>query len=104
MGRRLKAISKSIIRAICSDATADKKTRLARIFALFSLLKIVLARFKWELWRSLRDDVWEVDEREYTESFRTAAPNGDLTPIGDLGYSGSVRHPSRVLGILTDAM
>jgi len=88
MGKRLKAISKSIIKTICDDATADKKTRLSRILAFFSILKIALARFKWELWRSLRTDVWEIDEREYKESFRTAKDS--LTPIGDLGYSGSV--------------
>lgn len=94
MARRLRAICKSIIRAIASDATADKKTLRARIKAFFSLLSIVLARFKWDLWRGLRAETWDLDEREYKESFRIAEPEGKLIPIGDLGYSGSVWNTS----------
>ena len=89
MGRRLRAISQSVIKAICSDAT-HKRSRLAFIFAFFRLLQIVLSRFHWELYRSLRSEVWEIDEREYKASFKSIDPRDGLLPIGDLGYSGSV--------------
>ncbi|KAF2273341.1 uncharacterized protein EI97DRAFT_161686 [Westerdykella ornata] len=105
MGRRHRAISTSILRAIfhykghSSHNNHHQKNNeyrppglLARILALFSVFYISLERYRAELFKKLRNDIWEVDEEEYVESFRNPGKGSrtDLIAIGDLGYSGSV--------------
>ena len=97
MGRRDRLISNSILRAIFrADAPRnDEKGHLglwARIYAFFALFNITLARFRASLFKKLRNDTWEMEEEEYTESFRSPSNSKrtDLVAIGDLGYSGSV--------------
>ena len=97
MGRRDALVSKSILLAIFDDRRDDKKkTLLARILAFFSLFQLALSRYKDELFKQLRTDVWQIDDAEYRESFRRNDRKARLKPIGDLGYSGSVSpNPTR---------
>ncbi len=105
---RSSLISDSILSAV---ATADvdpakRKNALRRllraILAFFSFFKLLLARYRPQDFRMLREDVWKLDEQEYTASFSTGETEDDnrassrgkrkeaqLKPIGDLGYSGS---------------
>jgi hypothetical protein len=94
MGRRQRLISTSILRAIFHVKPEDEKpSLLARILAFFSIFYISLSRYREKLFRKLRNDIWGIDEAEYTESFRSPSKGKrtDLVSIGDLGYSGSVR-------------
>lgn len=95
MGRRQRLISASILRAIFktkSRETDKPPTILGRILAFFSVFYISLSRYKAALFKKLRNEIWEIDEEEYTESFRSPSKGKrtDLISIGDLGYSGSV--------------
>jgi hypothetical protein len=86
-------ISTSILRAIFRyNATDEHPGLLARILAFFSFFYIALARYRADLFKRLRNEVWQIDEDEYTESFRSPSKGKrtDLISIGDLGYSGSV--------------
>lgn len=94
MGRRQRLVSTSILRAIFRYKPAQKPpTLIGRILAFFSVFYIALARYRAELFKKLRNEIWQIDEDEYIESFRS--PSGgkrtDLIAVGDLGYSGSVR-------------
>ncbi|KAF9738312.1 hypothetical protein PMIN06_006812 [Paraphaeosphaeria minitans] len=95
MGTRQRLISKSILRAIFSPkkayGTDDRPSLLARILAFFAVFNLTLARYRAALFRRLRNEIWEIDEEEYKESFRSTSRNKrtDLVAVGDLGYSGS---------------
>ncbi|EMD69004.1 hypothetical protein COCSADRAFT_76185 [Bipolaris sorokiniana ND90Pr] len=96
MGRRDRLISTSILRAVFkSDSPRkDENGRLglwARIYAFFALFNLTLARFRASLFKKLRNETWEMEEEEYTESFRSpsSSKRTDLIAVGDLGYSGS---------------
>jgi hypothetical protein len=98
MGRRDRLISTSILRAIfkADSPRKDENGRLglwARIYAFFALFSLGLARFRASLFKKLRNDIWEIEEEGYIESFRSpsSGKRTDLVAIGDLGYSGSVR-------------
>ena len=102
MGRRDRLISASILRAVFKTGTtqddgAARPGLLARILAFFALFNLTLAKHGAQLFERLRNKVWEMDEDEYTESFRRpgTGKGTDLVAVGDLGYSGSVskRHP-----------
>ena len=97
MGRRDRLISSSILRAIFRTSSTPEKENggpsvLARIWAFFALFSLSLARYRTRLFQKLRKDIWNIEEEEYTESFRSLSKNKrtDLVAIGDLGYSGSV--------------
>lgn len=97
MGRRDRLISTSILRAIFQTKSAadDEDVHLgllARILAFFAIFSLTLARYRAKLFRKLRNETWQIEEEEYTESFRSPSKNKrtDLVAIGDLGYSGSV--------------
>ena len=62
-------------------------------YAFFALFSLTLARYRASLFKKLRNDTWEIEEEGYIESFRSPSKGKrtDLVPIGDLGYSGSVR-------------
>ncbi|KAF2017363.1 SAICAR synthase-like protein [Aaosphaeria arxii CBS 175.79] len=93
MGRRQRLISTSILRAIFRTKTKDTKNPglLARILAFFSIFQLTLSRYREELFKKLRNETWQIDEEEYTESFRSPShgKRTDLVAVGDLGYSGS---------------
>ena len=93
MGIRQNAITKSILNAIFFDNRGDSVSLLTRIRCFFSFFHLWLVRFNHELFKSLRTDVWEVDNDEYKESFRSKNKKGSLKAVGDLGYSGSVSGP-----------
>ncbi|KAK5158654.1 hypothetical protein BJ546DRAFT_978330 [Cryomyces antarcticus] len=88
MGRQT-SIARSILRAVFCNSQTDKKRLLSRIIIFLALFQRTLARFREDLFESLRIDVWEIDEDEYRESFRKPGKRSRLNPIGDLGYSGS---------------
>jgi hypothetical protein len=97
MGRRDRLISTSILRAIFRSGPApdDDEARpglLARIIAFFAIFSLTLARYRAKLFGKLRNKIWQMEEEEYTESFRSPSKNKrtDLVAVGDLGYSGSV--------------
>jgi hypothetical protein len=97
MGRRQRLISSSILRAIfvtkpvSNDETANPGL-LARILAFFSIFQLTLARYRDQIFQKLRNESWQIEEEEYTESFRSQSKHKrtDLKSVGDLGYSGSV--------------
>lgn len=105
MGRRQRLISTSILRAIFRVKSKDASKKpgfVARILAFFSVFNIHLARYREELFKRLRNEVWQMEEEEYTEAFRSPSKGKrtDLIAIGDLGYSGSVsRLPSIKLSL-----
>jgi len=103
MGNRVSAIDSSILDAILHDPPpAPKRSLLAKILTFFSFFQLALARFKVPLFRELREQVWGLDEDEYNQSFGAKerqqheehGKGEGLKPIGDLGYSGSVRTQS----------
>lgn len=105
MGRRQRLISTSILRAIFATKSVNSDEHaqpglLARILAFFSLFQLSLSRYRDRIFRKLRNELWQIDEDEYTESFRSPSKGKrtDLKSVGDLGYSGSVcirnRHTS----------
>ncbi|KAK1913473.1 hypothetical protein P3342_005409 [Pyrenophora teres f. teres] len=98
MGRRDRLISTSILRAIFKSESprkdeSERPGLLARIWAFFAFFSLSLARYRASLFKKLRNETWEIEEEEYTESFRSPSKSKrtDLVAIGDLGYSGSVR-------------
>jgi hypothetical protein len=97
MGRRDRLISSSILRAIFQTGSKqhDEEARpgfFARIIAFFAIFSLALSRYRGRLFKKLRGETWEMEEEEYTESFRSPSKNKrtDLVAVGDLGYSGSV--------------
>lgn len=90
MGRRQTLISSSILKAIFLDRSDDNKTLLGRILAFFSIFQLTLSRYKADLFRKLRTEVWQIDDNEYIESFKGSGKKAVLKAVGDLGYSGSV--------------
>jgi hypothetical protein len=107
MGRRDRLISTSILRAIFrSDSPRkDENARpglLVRIWAFFAVFGLALARYRASLFKKLRNDIWDIEEEGYTESFRSPSKSKrtDLVAIGDLGYSGSVCKPLHALWTL----
>ncbi|KAG2413557.1 hypothetical protein HFD88_002746 [Aspergillus terreus] len=89
MGRRQTALSRSIQRALFRDPDTFRKTLIGRILAFFSLFYIKLIRYGHKTFRTLRNDVWQIDEAEYRASFRSEDCTHPLTPMGDMGFSGS---------------
>ncbi|KAJ4297819.1 hypothetical protein N0V90_005715 [Kalmusia sp. IMI 367209] len=95
MGRRQRLISKSILGAIFSPkkayGTDERPGLLARILAFFAIFNLTLARYRAALFKKLRNEIWQIEEEEYKESFRSPSKNKrtDLVAVGDLGYSGS---------------
>ncbi|OKL62985.1 hypothetical protein UA08_01783 [Talaromyces atroroseus] len=66
------AVSRSIHRALLRDPEHEAVTRYSVfmvLLAFFSIWHIRLVRISADLFRSLRNDVWELDESEYSESF-----------------------------------
>lgn len=98
MGRRQRLIGTSILRAIFKSKLSGNPDKslgiLARILAFFSVFHLALSRYRAELFKKLRNEIWQIDEEEYTESFRSPSKGKrtDLIAVGDLGYSGSVRY------------
>ena len=96
MGRRQRLISTSILRAIFKPSYAENNQQqpglLARIFAFFAVFQLALSRYRAAVFKKLRNQIWQIEEEEYTESFRSPSKGKrtDLIAIGDLGYSGSV--------------
>lgn len=96
--KRQKAISRSIHRALLGDHDNDeshtkRRNVLTLLFAFLSIWQIRLVRISAQLFKSLRNDVWGIDEAEYLESFvldKKKAGGEGIQPMGDLGYSGSV--------------
>lgn len=103
MGRRQRLISTSILRAIfvTKPARNDETNNpglLARILAFFSIFQLTLARYRDQIFKKLRNEIWSIEEEEYAESFRSPSKGkrADLKSVGDLGYSGSVCTPEHV--------
>ncbi|ORY12308.1 phosphatidylinositol-4-phosphate 5-kinase-domain-containing protein [Clohesyomyces aquaticus] len=94
MGRRQRLISTSILRAIFRSNPSAQDARiglLAHILAFFSIFHLTLSRYRKELFKKLRNEIWHIEEEEYIESFRSPSKSKrtDLVAVGDLGYSGS---------------
>ncbi len=86
MGGRDIRISRSIVSAILSNDD-DRLTAWRAIQRFFALYGLYLVRFRPELFRRLRNQVWGLPDEEYRSSFQTGEA---LIPKGDMGYSGSV--------------
>lgn len=95
--KRQTAISRSIHRALVRERDERTGPRrynlLALISAFLSIWQIRLVRISAQLFKSLRNEVWGIDEVDYIDSFvcdRKKADGAGIQPMGDLGYSGSV--------------
>ncbi|KAJ6445075.1 mipc synthase protein [Purpureocillium lavendulum] len=108
---RAACISASIAEAILADYglddNADLRTKpsfsasfVRSMVAFFSLYRLGLARYRPADFLMLRHEIWHMDEDEYAASFQSddtttdargldSDSNGELVPVGDLGYSGS---------------
>ena len=88
--RRHLALTKSIQDALLRDPKSFRKTLIGRILAFFSIYYIKLLRHSDDRFRRLRIEVFGIDDEEYRQSFRKEGREPALTPMGDLGFSGSV--------------
>lgn len=95
--KRQTAISRSIHRALLREQDERIGTRrynvLTLILAFLSIWQIRLVRISAQLFKSLRNEVWGIDEVDYIDSFvydRKKVDGAGIQPMGDLGYSGSV--------------
>jgi hypothetical protein len=102
MGYRQRLISSSILRAIFVTKPSEEPAQanrglLARIFAFFAIFQLTLARYRNDLFDRLRKEIWQIEDEEYVESFRSQGKGKrtDLKSVGDLGYSGSVSNDCR---------
>ncbi|KFA76044.1 hypothetical protein S40288_00327 [Stachybotrys chartarum IBT 40288] len=104
---RASRISASIAAAISRQHAVKGLFRggvIRAVLHFFAIFKLLLARYRPADFHALRDEVWQLDENEYVESFppRSQADSSssrkgakskqhetDLVPVGDLGYSGS---------------
>ncbi|QKX64616.1 uncharacterized protein TRUGW13939_11791 [Talaromyces rugulosus] len=89
---REKAISRSIHRALTREPYSQgiqSHSWVMCIYNFFSLSYVRLSRVSAELFKHLRNEVWKIDDTDYTNAFRHQGPNTGLVAVGDLGYSGS---------------
>lgn len=98
--KRYNSISRSIQLALFRDPNEIKKTVLSYILAFFTLFRIRLIRFGYELFKRLRTETWDIDEEEYRWSFLHKKGSKSLEPMGDLGYSGSVSYTNKDYSII----
>lgn len=90
---RENAVSRSIHHALTSEPYSQDTPRrgcLMYMLHVFSLGFVKMSRMSAELFQHLRNEVWDIDDTEYTNAFRRHGPNTWLVAVGDLGYSGSV--------------
>lgn len=94
---RLEAIARSVVRAIIIDAKRRSRSPLAFLLAListvFSLYQLPLHKHRADVFAGLRQKQWQLDEDDYIASFRPeegGKPEDVLSPLGDMGFSGSV--------------
>jgi hypothetical protein len=90
--KRELALTKSIQSALTRDSDGFKKTVFGKLLAFFSVRRIKLVQHEKELFGRLRQGVWEFDPDQYQGSFHTTRGQPPLKPMGDMGYSGSVRN------------
>lgn len=95
--KRQTAVSRSIHRALLREQDERTGSRrynvLTLIIAFLSIWQIRLVRISAQLFKSLRNEVWGIDEMDYIDSFlcdRKKVDGAGIQPMGDLGYSGSV--------------
>lgn len=91
MAKLERAIIKAILQALLGNPY--KLSFLGQIIAFFTLIRVPLQRFQDELFKSMRQEAWAIDEEEYRRSFNIENEKGkpDLHSLSELGYSGSVR-------------
>lgn len=94
---RIEAIARSVVRVIVKGAKKRSRSPLAFILALlstiFSFYELPLHKHRPGVFGDLREKHWKVDEDDYVNSFRAdegGKQEDALSPIGDLGLSGSV--------------
>lgn len=85
------AIIKAILKAFLRHP--GKLSVLRRLWLLFSLVNVPLQRYEPDHFHKLREEAWQIDEQEYSNSFQQQDERGKprLHPLAELGYSGSVR-------------
>lgn len=94
---RIEAIARSVVRAIVNGAKKRSRSPFAFILVLvstiFSFYELPLHKHRADVFGNLRQSHWNVNEDDYVASFRAeegGKPEDVLSPIGDLGLSGSV--------------
>jgi hypothetical protein len=97
MGRQ-EAIARSIVLALINGSQKRASSVLARILAFFSaffaLWQLHFEKIRPADFANLRRNHWDVADDAYLDSFRPEGakkPEDGLKPIGDMGFSGSVR-------------
>jgi hypothetical protein len=97
MGRQ-EAIARSIVLALINGSQKRASSVLAYILAyfsaFFSLWQLHFEKIRPTDFANLRRNHWDVSDDAYLESFRPEGkkkPEDGLKPIGDMGFSGSVR-------------
>lgn len=88
MGRRQAVIARSITHAIL-HSHSGRVSVLARIPAFFYLYWLVFTCVQEELFRSLREGVWQIGEDDYQDAFGAKDKKARLKEMGDMGFSGS---------------
>ena len=100
MGRQEK-IARSIVRAITNGSGAKRRSGnplallLALFSALFTLYQLALRKVRPADFANLRRKHWDVCDDAYVKSFQPdegETNDEPLKSIGDMGFSGSVRH------------
>lgn len=103
---RLEAIARSVVLVIVNDAKKRSRSPIACILTListiFSFYELPLHKHRAEVFNVLRHQSWKLEEDDYVASFR-AEEGGKLedvlSPMGDMGFSGSVSTSSAILFI-----
>ncbi|KAL1304712.1 hypothetical protein AAFC00_003660 [Neodothiora populina] len=83
-------IAASIAKAISTEQSSKKQPVYSRfliaIASFFALFSLRFVRFRDDLFRDLRSQIWLLDESSYLQSFESRE---SLVAKGDMGYSGS---------------
>lgn len=91
MGKRQVSVGDSVARAI-EENRIDSESKLRQFLSFWHLFHVRLVRCSSDKLGELRSNAWKIEESSYEKSFNGNSPQkGKLKPIGDLGYSGSVR-------------
>lgn len=99
---RQQRIARSIVCAVVKTTETEKPSSnplvllLALFSTVFSLYQLALRKVRPADFANLRRKHWDVSDEAYAKSFRPVEDghaNEALKPIGDMGFSGSVRSP-----------
>ncbi|KJX95377.1 SAICAR synthase-like protein [Zymoseptoria brevis] len=91
MPRRQDVIARSVTRAIVHNDGPCTSSTFDRFTAFFKLYEMDFECIRADLFKELRNDVWQLKEKDYTASFGGEGKDGNskLQAMEDMGFSGS---------------